>query len=265
MRPFTAGEAVIDPRALVSRGAELDHGVRVGPFAVVGPSVRVGAGSIIGPHAVVEGRTTLGRDTRVFQFASVGSDPQDLKYRGEETGLVAGEGNIFRECCTIHKGTVTGHGVTRIGDRNLFMAYVHVAHDCVIGSDIVFANNATLGGHVTVGDRAFFGGMAGVHQFCRVGELAMLGGGAIVVQDVPPYTMVQGDHARLMGLNLTGLERLGFAKETVAALKAVYKTVFKSELLRKDAIARARAEHGGVPEVARLLEFLETSKRGVVR
>ncbi len=265
MRPFTAGGTVIDPRALVSPGAQLDEGVQVGPFAVIGPKVRIGAGSIIGPHAVVEGRTTLGRDTRVFQFASMGSDPQDLKFRDEDTELVAGDGNIFRECCTVHKGTPGGGGTTRLGDGNLVMAYVHVAHDCAIGDRAIFANCATLAGNVKVGDGAFFGGISGVHQFCRVGSLAMVGAGSVVVQDVPPYTMVQGDHARLMGLNLTGLERRGFTRETLDALKAVYKMVFKSGLLRKDAIARARAGHGAVPEVVRFLEFLESSKRGVVR
>jgi UDP-N-acetylglucosamine acyltransferase len=264
MRPFTGGVG-IDPRAIVSPGAQLDAGVQVGPFAVIGPKVRIGAGSLVGPHAVVEGRTTLGRNTRVFQFATVGTDPQDLKFRDEDTELVAGDDNVFRECCTIHKGTVTGSGVTRIGDGNLFMAYVHIAHDCVIGSGIVFANCATIGGHVEVEDRAFFGGMSGVHQFCRIGSLAMIGGGSVVVQDVPPYVTVQGDHARLVGLNLTGLERRGFAKETVAAVKAAYKTVFKSDLLRKDALVRAREEAGSAPEVAHFLDFIAASKRGVVR
>jgi UDP-N-acetylglucosamine acyltransferase len=265
MRPFTAGGAAVDPRALVSPDARLDEGVQVGPFAVIGKNVRIGAGSIIGPHAVVEGRTTLGRDTRVFQFASIGSDPQDLKFRDEDTELVAGDGNVFRECSTVHKGTVTGNGVTRMGNGNLVMAYVHIAHDCVIGDGAIFANCATLAGHVEVGDGAFFGGLSGAHQFCRIGALAMVGAGSVVVQDVPPYTMVQGDHARLMGLNLIGLDRKGFPAAAIAALKAAYKTVFQGSGLRRDALAKARAEVGSHPEAAHFLDFIEASKRGVVR
>ncbi len=264
MRPFTS-ETAIDPSALVHPGAELDPGVRVGPFAVIGPRVRLGAGTEVGAHAVVQGRSTLGRNNRVFPFAAVGGDPQDLKFRGEDTELIMGDDNLVRECCTLNRGTAEGGGATRIGNGNLFMAYCHVAHDCHIGNGAIFANNGTLGGHVEVGDGAVFGGFAGVHQFCRVGRLAMLGAAAVVVQDVPPFVTVQGDRARLMGLNAIGMERKGFSPAAISAVKGAYKALFVKPGVRSETIPAARKEFGAFPEAEELIAFVEGSKRGVVR
>jgi UDP-N-acetylglucosamine acyltransferase len=255
----------IDPRAVVHPEAELDHGVSVGPFAVIGPNVRIGSGTTVGPHAVVEGRTTMGKNNRVFQFASIGADPQDLKYAGEDTGLTIGDGNTFRECCTVNKGTEGGINETRLGNGILLMAYSHVAHDCVLGDGVIFANCATLGGHVTIGDGAIIGGLAAVHQFCRVGALAMLSGGSMATKDVPPYTTVQGDRASMRGLNLTGLQRSGFSAETIAALKSTYRIVFRSGLAFEEAVVKVRLDIESCPEVDHLLDFLMSAERGFVR
>ena len=199
----------VHPTAVVAPGARLHPTVEVGPFAVIGPQVTIGAGTTVGPHAVIEGRTRLGERNRVFQFASVGAQPQDLKYAGEDSALEIGNENLIREFTTLHKGTTGGGGVTRIGDRNLFMAYAHVAHDCQVGNGCVFANAATLGGHVEVGDHVILGGLAAVHQHTRIGRHAFVAGGAMVVMDVPPFCTAQGDRAELVGVNSIGLARHG--------------------------------------------------------
>jgi UDP-N-acetylglucosamine acyltransferase len=249
----------------VSSGAELDEGVQVGAFAVIGPKVRIGSGTVVHHHATIVGNTTLGPDCKVFQYASIGAPPQDLKYAGEDTRLVVGSGNTFREFCTINKGTAGGHGETVIGDENLFMAYVHVAHDCIIGNRAIFAGNAVLGGHVTVADDAVFGGMAGIHQFCRVGRMAMLGAGSIVVQDVPPFCLVQGDRAAMKGLNIVALKRRNFSAEAIAALKNAHRVIFREGLTVEKALSRLRTEGNISAEVEELVRFVETSERGVVR
>jgi UDP-N-acetylglucosamine acyltransferase len=255
----------IHPTAAVARGAELGPGVRVEAYAVVGPHVRVGRDTWIGPHAVVTGRTTVGAGCRIFQFASVGAAPQDLKYAGEPSTLEMGDGNIVREFVSINPGTVAGGMITRIGNRCLFMVSSHVAHDCQVGNHAILANGAALGGHVQMDDHAILGGLAGVHQFVRIGESALCAAGAMVSMDVPPFCTVAGDRARLHGLNLVGLRRRGFRPDTLRALKRAYRTLFQTGGSRREALARTRTAFGEVPEVARLLNFVADSRRGVCR
>ncbi|HSP18740.1 MAG TPA: acyl-ACP--UDP-N-acetylglucosamine O-acyltransferase [Myxococcaceae bacterium] len=251
--------------AIVAPGARLHPSVEVGPYAVIGPDVQIGAATTVGPHAVIEGRTRLGERNRVFQFASVGAQPQDLKYAGEDSALEIGNENLIREFTTLHKGTTGGGGVTRIGDRNLFMAYSHVAHDCQVGNGCVFANGATLGGHVQVGDHAILGGLAAVHQFTRIGQHAFLAGGTMVVMDVPPFCMAQGDRAELVGVNSIGLARHGFTEEQISRVKEVYRILFRSKLPLEDAVERIRTELGSPTEVQALLGFVTSSQRGLTR
>lgn len=255
----------IHPTAIVHPEAQLHETVEVGPYAVIGPQVRIGAGSRVGPHAVIEGDTAIGERTRVFQFASVGAIPQDLKYAGEATSLVIGDDNQIREFTTLHIGTAAGGGVTRIGNGNLFMAYTHVAHDCQIGSHCVLANCATLAGHVEVGDHVIFGGLSAVHQFTRIGVHAFIAGGSMVGMDVPPFCTAQGDRAELAGLNTVGLKRHGFTDEQVGNIKDAYKILFRSKLGLNEAISKLKAEYGGKPEVDVMLRFVESSSRGLTR
>jgi len=254
----------IHPTAVVSPGAELDRGVTVEPYAVVGPHVRLGRDCWIGPHAVVTGRTTIGAGSRIFQFASVGAVPQDMKYRGEPSSLEMGEDNVVREFVSINPGTAAGGMVTRIGNACLFMVSAHVAHDCRVGNHVILANGAALGGHVEAEDYAIVGGLAGVHQYVRIGESALCAAGAMVSMDVPPFCTVAGDRARLHGLNLVGLRRRGFDVPAITALKRAYRLVFHG-VGRREAVARTRAALGHVPEVGRLLDFLAASRRGVCR
>jgi UDP-N-acetylglucosamine acyltransferase len=256
---------VIDPRAIVSPDAQLARDVEVGPFAVIGPGVVVGPGTWIGPHAVVNGPTTLGRDCKVFQFASIGDAPQDKKYRGEPTRLEVGDRNTFREFCTINRGTVGGHGVTRIGDDNLFMAYSHVAHDCVVGSKCVMSNCTALAGHVELGDWVILSGYAAVHQFCKVGAHAFLANNAAVTRDVPPYLMVAGSPAEPKGINSEGLKRRGFGPEQIAHLKNAYRVLYRSGLKLTEATEQLTELAKTQPEVALLVEFLGTVTRSIVR
>ena len=255
--------AAIHPTAVVATGAELAAGVRVGAYAVIGPHVHVGSGTSVGPHAVIDGRTTIGERNRIFQFASVGAEPQDLKYRGEESRLEIGDRNTIREFATLNTGTAGGGMVTVLGDDNLLMNYAHVGHDSRIGSHCVLANSAALAGHVTVEDYAIVGGLAAIHQFVRIGESAILGGGAMVVHDVPPFCSATGDRARLRGLNLVGLRRRGFTAEQLRAIKRAYRLLFASGLPFAEAQARVAAEPGNSPEVERLLAFVAASTRGV--
>lgn len=258
-----ADAASIHPTAVVDSGAILAADVVVGPYAVIGPHVTIGARTTVGPHAVIEGRTSIGEDNRIFQFASVGAEPQDLKYSGEESRLEIGDRNTIREFATLNPGTKGGGMVTRIGDDNLLMNYAHVGHDSLIGSHCVLANSATLAGHVTVADWVIVGGLAAIHQFVRIGESALLGGGAMVILDVPPFCNASGDRARIRGLNLIGLRRRGFDAERVRALKKAYRLLFKSKDTFAAARERCAAELGTQPDVARLLTFLDASERGV--
>jgi UDP-N-acetylglucosamine acyltransferase len=255
----------VHPTAIVAPGARLHPSVEVGPYAVIGPQVEIGAGTVVGPHAVIEGRTRLGQRNRVFQFASVGAQPQDLKYAGEDSALEIGDENLIREFTTLHKGTTGGGGVTRIGNRNLFMAYAHVAHDCQVGSGCVFANSATLGGHVEVGDHVILGGLAAVHQFTRLGQHAFIAGGSMVVMDVPPFCTAQGDRAELAGVNSIGLARHGFSEEQISRVKEAYRILFRSKLPLEDAVERLRTELGDQIEIQVLLGFVTTSQRGLTR
>jgi UDP-N-acetylglucosamine acyltransferase len=255
----------IHATAIVAPGAELDPGVEVGPYATIGPHVRVGRDSVIGPHAVIEGRTVLGARNRVFQFASVGARPQDLKYQGEPSRLEIGDDNIIREFASISPGTRGGGMVTRIGNQNLLMVSSHVAHDCSVGNWTIIANGASLGGHVSVEDYVIVGGLAGVHQFVRLGQSAILGAGTMASLDVPPFCNATGDRARLRGLNIVGLRRRGFTAEQVRYLKRAYHILFQSRLKTKVAIERIRAEETATPEVEYLLAFVESSQRGVCR
>jgi UDP-N-acetylglucosamine acyltransferase len=257
--------ATVHPTAQVATGAELADDVIVGAFAIVGAQVQLGAGTVIGPHAVVTGRTRLGQRNRVFQFASVGDVPQDRKYRGEPTSTVIGDDNVVREFVSIHAGTAQDRGETTIGNANWFLAYTHVAHDCVVGNHTTFSNNAQLAGHVQVGDYATLGGFTGVHQFCRVGAHAMIAAGAIVLQDVPPYMTVAGYPAKPAGTNNEGLRRRGFTPADIAQVRRAYRVLYRDGLgleEAKAALARAAVE---APVLQPLVAFLAQSHRGIVR
>ena len=254
----------IHPSAFVHPHAQLGAGVTVGPFCVVEERVEIGDGCSLGAHSMVRAYTRLGANNRLFPYACVGGEPQDLKFHGEETWLVVGEGNTFREFCTIHRGTENGGGLTRIGAGGLYMAYVHVAHDCILGDGIIMSNAASLAGHVHIGDRAIIGGMSGVHQFARIGEFAFVGARSGVAQDVPPFCLASGERVALFGLNSVGLTRAGFSKDTILALKRAYKTLFRAGLDRQAALAQVEAEFAAVPEAMRLASEVRASERGIV-
>ncbi len=258
-------EALIDSRAIVHPGAELDTGVRIGPFSIIGPHVRIGSGTVVESHVVLEGKTTIGRDNRIFPYASVGAVPQDLKYGGEDSELVIGDNNTIRECVTINKGTEGGGGVTRLDSDILVMAYCHIAHDCHIKDGVIMANQATLAGHVIIENSAVLGGMTGIHQFCRIGSLAMVGAHSYVTMDVAPYTTVHGLRAKVSGLNLIGIKRKDISEETVAALKNAYRIIFKSSLPLEKAARKVRKDVKAYPEIEYFLEFIGNSERGVTR
>ena len=255
----------IHPTALVAAGARIADDVDVGAYSIVGADVTIGAGSWIGPHAVVTGRTTIGARNRIFQFASVGDVPQDRKYGGEPTRTTLGDDNVIREFVTIHAGTAQDRGVTTIGNGNWFLAYTHVAHDCVVGNFTTFSNNAQIAGHVTIGDWVVLGAYAGVHQFCRIGEHAMLAAGTIVLQDVPPYVTAAGYPAKPAGTNNEGLRRRGFSAADIATVRRAYKTLYRAGLSldsARDTLAQSAAE---APLLAPLVAFLAEAGRGIVR
>ena len=261
--------SLIHPTAIVEAGAELDASVSVGAYAIVRSQVRVGAGTSIGPHCVVEGRTTIGCDNRIFQFCSIGAIPQDKKYAGEPTELHIGDRNTIREFCTLNLGTAQDGGVTRLGSDNWVMAYVHIAHDCQVGDQTILANNATLAGHVHVGDWVIIGGLTGVHQFVKVGAHAMIGFASAVSQDVPPFMMVDGNPLAVRGFNTEGLRRRGFSPERIAAVKQMHRLLYRSSLTLEQARAAIEALQPESPEGAgdRLLmtAFLDQSRRGIAR
>ncbi len=257
---------MIHHTACVDRGAELGEDVEVGPFTVIGPNVGIAPGCWIGPHVVIQGHTQIGPDVKIFQFASVGAPPQDKKYSGEPTRLEIGAHNVIRESATLHTGTPQGGGVTRIGEGNLLMAYVHIAHDCQIGHHTVLCNAVTLAGHVEVADQVTIGGLTAVHQFCRIGEIAFIGGCSAISMDVPPYSSVAGNRARLYGLNAVGLERTELSKETVEGLRYAFKVLFQRKLPQEEAIAEIlSAPEGQLPQVQHLISFLNRSERGITR
>jgi UDP-N-acetylglucosamine acyltransferase len=255
----------IHPNAIVSDHAHVGHDCYIGPFCTVGDEVTLADGVRLDSHVVVDGRASIGRETHVFPFVSIGLAPQDLKYGGEQTAVEIGERNHIREFVTIHRGTAGGGGITRIGNDNLLMAQAHVAHDCQLGSNIIMANAATLAGHVEIADRASVGAYSGVHQFCRVGFEAFVGGYSVVVKDAPPFAIIQGNHAKCYGLNRIGLRRRGYSKETIEKLNHAYHLFLSAKLNTTQAIERILEEITDCKEVDLLVEFIESSKRGVVK
>lgn len=257
---------MIHPTAIVDAKAEIDDGVEIGPYSIVEKGVIIGKGTKIGPHVVIREGTTIGKGCQIFQFSSIGEAPQAVAYRGEKTLLVIGDQNIIRESVTLHRGTVKGGGKTVIGNRNFFMAYSHVAHDCQIGHQVVLANGATLAGHILIEDYAVIGGLAAVHQFCRIGAHAFVSGVTGVVLDIPPYMLAAGSRAKLYGLNTVGLKRQNFHEETIRALKTTYRIIFRSGLTLEKAIYKVK-ESGltHIPEVEHLVQFLQQTKRGICR
>ena len=261
--------ATIHPTAIVDPAAELDTGVSVGPYAVIGPQVRIGSGTAVGPHTVIDGRTAIGRDNRIHAFASLGAVPQDKKYAGEPTALSIGDRNTIREFCTLNLGTAQDSGVTRVGDDNWIMAYVHVAHDCQVGNDNVLANNATLAGHVRIGDKVTVGGLTGIHQFVQVGSHAMLGFSSAVTQDIPPFMLVDGNPLAVRGVNVIGLKRAGFTAERITAVRHMHRLLYRDGLTLEQARQAIEALAAGQPEAAPdadcLLRFLGAARRGIAR
>jgi UDP-N-acetylglucosamine acyltransferase len=255
----------IHATARVDRGAELDADVEIGPYSIIGPKVTIGKRTRVGPHVVIDGNTTLGEGNVIFQFATVGSIPQDLKYKGEDSLLAIGDHNTIREFVSLNPGTAGGGMITRIGDHNLLMMSCHIAHDCILGDHNIIANAATLGGHVAIEDYVIVGGLVGIHQFVKVGTSAIVGAGSMVSKDIPPYCNATGDRARLRGLNLEGLKRRGFAKERIDAIKRAYRILFQSGLKVKEALVKVRRQIPDVPEVENLARFVESSRRGVCR
>jgi len=264
-RGNNAARGGIHPSAVISPGAELGDDVSVGAFSIIESGAVIGARARIEPHVIIRGRTAIGEDTRIHQFCSIGEEPQHQGYAGEPTGLEIGARNIIRESCTVHRGTAGGLGCTRIGDDNFIMAYAHIAHDCVLGDRIVFANGASLAGHVEVGDHAILGGFSLVHQFCNIGAHCITGIGAVCFQDVPPFIVAAGHAAKPFGLNSKGLRRRGFGEEAVGLLKQAYRLLYRNSLDLQSAIAEIEALQRGQPQLALLCDFLRRSKRGIIR
>ena len=251
--------------ALIDRQAEIDSDVEIGAYSVIGAGVRIGKQTRVASHVVIEGRTSIGQGNTIYQFATIGSRPQDLKYRGEASELIIGNHNTIREYVSLNPGTAGGGMVTRVGDHNLLMMHCHIAHDCLIGSHNIIANGATLGGHVVVEDYVIVGGLVGIHQFARIGSGAILGAGSMVSKDVPPFCNATGDRARLRGLNLEGLKRRGFTTTAIDALKKAYRIIFQSKLKTKDALEKVRREVLPTAEIDILLAFIAQSQRGICR
>jgi UDP-N-acetylglucosamine acyltransferase len=256
---------MIHPTAIVHSGAKLAPGVSVGPYSIIGEHVEIGEGTSIGPHVLIEGNTRIGAQNRIFGFSSLGGTPQDKKYAGEATELRIGDRNTIREYCTFSCGTAQDKGVTRVGNDNWIMAYVHIAHDCQVGNHVTFANVATLAGHVEVGDYAVLGGFTGAHQFVSIGAHSITGVATVLLQDLPPYVMAAGNTAKPFGINSEGLKRRGFAAEKIAAIKGAYKTLYRSGLALAEARRKIAGQVKKVPELQVLVEFLERSQRGIIR
>ena len=256
---------MIHATAIVDKSANLADDVKVGPYSIIGPNVDIDSGTTIGPHVVVNGPTSIGKNNRIFQFASIGEEPQDKKYAGEPTRLEIGDGNTIREYCTMSRGTVQDVGVTRVANDNWIMAYVHIAHDCQIGSNTIFANSATLAGHVEIQDYAILGGFTLVHQFCKIGAHCFTQMNSVISKDVPPFLMVAGHMAKPYGLNTEGLKRRGMSSEALSALKSAYKVVYRSAKSLEQAIAELSGPANEHPEVKQFVEFLSSTSRGIVR
>ncbi|USX23509.1 acyl-ACP--UDP-N-acetylglucosamine O-acyltransferase [Oxalobacteraceae bacterium OTU3REALA1] len=255
--------AIVDPKA------ELDSSVEVGPYSVIGPNVRIGSGTVVGPHVVIEGHTSIGSDNKFFQFSSIGAAPQDKKWSGEPTRLEIGDRNTIREFCTFNTGTVQDKGVTTLGHDNWISAYVHLAHDCQVGSNTIFSNNAQIAGHVEIGDWVIMSGFANVHQFCKIGAHAFVGMSTSLTQDVPPFVLLNGNPAQAHGVNIEGLKRRGFTREQINGIRTAYKLIYRSGLTLEEAKAALLAEEQATPAAAEQIrsmrEFLGTASRGIVR
>ena len=256
---------MIHSTAIINSKAEIDSNVEIGPYSIIGKNVFIGSGTVIGPHVVVDPYVTIGADCNIFQYAAIGAPPQSLKFEGGETYVKIGRGTIVREFVTIHRGTESGGGITEVGEENLLMAYTHIAHDCKTGRKVVLSNNATLAGHITIGDNAIIGGLVAIHQFVRIGDYAFVGGKSAVVKDIPPYVIASGDRAKLHGLNSVGLKRHGFSKNTLSSLKKTYRIIFRIGLTMNEAIERVRAEVEQIPEVLAFIDFIKSSQRGITR
>ena len=256
---------MIDKTAIIDPTARIAKGVTIGPFSVIGADVEIGEGTWIGPHVVINGPTKIGSDNEIFQFASIGEAPQDKKFRGEKTRLEIGDRNVIREFCTFNRGTVQDKSLTKIGNDNLFMAYVHIAHDCVVGDHTIFANNASLAGHVVVEDFAILGGFSGVFQSCRVGANSFASMGAMIDKDVPPFVKVSGYYAKPFGLNTVGMKRRGFETEKMMDLRRAYKTIYRKGLTIKQALENLEEMVGACPEVQMFIDFIQGSNRGIIR
>lgn len=256
---------MIDQLAVVDQSATLADSVEVGPYSVIGADVSIGVNTVVGPHVVIKGPTRIGANNRIFQFSSIGEDPQDKKYALERTELEIGDNNVIREFCTINRGTIQDQRLTRIGNHNLFMAYTHIAHDCKIGSHVVMSNGASLAGHVKLGDYAVLGGFSLVHQFSHIGEYCFAAMGSAISQDIPPYVMVAGNPTKPHSINIVGLERHGFSSDTINEIRRAYKIIYKSGLKLGDAIAVLAEMTHETPQIQRMVDFLRQSNRGIIR
>ncbi len=256
---------MIHPTAIIDSKADIDSNVDVGPYSIVGANVQIGSGTVIGPHVVIQPYVEIGPDCHIFQYASIGAVPQALKFQGEETYVKIGRGTVIREFVTVNRGTGFGGEITEVGEENLLMAYVHIAHDCKTGRKVILANNATLAGHIVIEDFVTVGGLVAIHQFVRIGNYAYIGGKSAVVKDIPPYVIAAGDRAKLHGLNSVGLKRHEFSQETLSSLKKAYRIIFRIGLTLNEAIERVKAEVEQAPEVNDLIRFIQSSERGITR
>ena len=259
------GGALIHSTAIIDPSAQIADDCEIGPYSIIGADVEIGSGTIVKAHAVITGPTVIGKNNVIYSFAAVGGDPQDLKFAGERTELIIGDHNTIRENATIHRGTGDGGGITKIGSNNLFMAYTHVAHDCMVGNHVIMSNAVSLAGHVVVGDHSILGGFTGVHQFTHIGAHSFSGFGSMVNRDIPPYVLVAGNHARAIGINKKGLQRRDFDNETVAALHTAFRTLIKSRLPREEALVKLEDLIQQYAEVREFVEFVTSSERSVVR
>ncbi len=265
MQEAVENKVNIHPTALVHPKATIAEGVEIGPYSIIGEHVTIGRDTKISGHVLIEGWTTIGERNHIFSFSSIGTAPQDIGYRNEETYLEIGDDNVIRECATVHRATTKEDRKTVIGNKNFLMAYSHVAHDCKLGDHILMSNSVALGGHIIINDYAVLGGIVAVHQFVRIGAYSIIGGQSAVSQDIPPYVTAAGNRAQLYGLNLVGLKRKGFSEQTITTLKKAYKIMFRSGLTQEEAIRKTNDEFPDSPEVAHLVDFIQTSKRGITR
>lgn len=256
---------MIHPTAIIDSTARIASDVTIGAYSVIGAEVEIGEGTWIGPHVVIQGPTKIGKHNQIFQFASLGDVPQDKKFKGEKTFLEIGDRNVIRECVTMNRGTVQDKSITRVGNDNLFMAYVHIAHDCIVGNHNIFANNASLAGHVVIDDHVILSGFSGVFQFCRMGSHSFAAMGALVGKDVPPFVKVAEYYAKPFGLNTVGMKRFGLSEETITNLKRAYKIIYRKGLTVANAISELSAMLGECPEIKMFIDFIETSKSGILR